>query len=287
MALRTPSPTTTTTRTRRTPGRPTAILVSLVAAFVVAVPVLAIGPASLQSIDRTAALLSANRANEVPATPLIGRPTMAFVLARSIHLAVHAGIAPGLLADVLIGAVRPDGVMAALAPAAAPHVAPRPTVHAAPSPRPRATHHTTTHVVSRQTTTSVRYVGRNHVWIPSRGSTRSVSRFSCSRSAPPVDLVYRWGCAGANNVYLFGHAYSVFKPLHDAYAAGRLRKGMLVKYADGSGRVHTYALSWWRLTTPDNGAFAYAAQSRPSMTLQTCYGSRSRYRLIVRLAQVG
>ena len=57
-------------------------------------------------------------------------------------------------------------------------------------------------------------------------------------------------------------------------------------YADGSGHIHTYAVVWWRLTTPDDGAFAYAAQSRPSMTLQTCVGSRSQYRLIVRLVAV-
>jgi sortase (surface protein transpeptidase) len=99
--------------------------------------------------------------------------------------------------------------------------------------------------------------------------------------------VYRWGCAGSNNVYLFGHAHSVFKPLHDAYVRGRLSKGMKVVYADANGKVSTYAVSWWKLTTPDKGAWAYAAQSRPSLTLQTCVGARSQYRLIVRLAKVG
>jgi Sortase domain len=152
-------------------------------------------------------------------------------------------------------------------------VAPR-TV-AVPKPRPAA-----------QTTTTV-YRGTNHMWMPALGINRSVSWFPCSRSTPPGLAVYRWGCAGANNVYLFAHAYAAFKPLHDAYVGGRLRKGMKVMYADGSGRVRTYAIAWWRLTTPDNGAFAYAAQSRPSLTLQTCVGSRSQYRLIVRLVQVG
>ena len=51
--------------------------------------------------------------------------------------------------------------------------------------------------------------------------------------------MYRWGCAGRNNVYLLGHAHSVFKPLHDAYVSKRLRKGMTVDYADGNGRVRT------------------------------------------------
>jgi hypothetical protein len=131
------------------------------------------------------------------------------------------------------------------------------------------------------------YRGRNHVWIPALGINRSVSSFSCTSSAYPGDRVYRWGCAGSNNVYLFGHAHSVFKPLHDAYVRGRLSKGMKVVYADGNGRVSTYAVSWWKVTTPDKGAFAYAAQSRPSLTLQTCIGARSQYRLIVRLLKVG
>jgi sortase (surface protein transpeptidase) len=129
--------------------------------------------------------------------------------------------------------------------------------------------------------------GRNHVWIPALGVNRSISFFSCSSSAYPGDRVYRWGCAGGNNVYLFGHAHSVFKPLHDAYVRGRLAKGMKVYYADGNGKVRTYAVSWWKVTTPDKGAWAYAGQSRPSLTLQTCVGSRSQYRLIVRLLQVG
>lgn len=129
--------------------------------------------------------------------------------------------------------------------------------------------------------------GRNHVWIPALGINRSVSFFACTSSAYPGDRVYRWGCAGSNNVYLFGHAHSVFRPLHDAYVRGRLSKGMKVIYADGNGRVSTYAVAWWKVTTPDKGEFAYAAQSRPSLTLQTCVGAKSQFRLIVRLHKVG
>jgi hypothetical protein len=136
------------------------------------------------------------------------------------------------------------------------------------------------------TSGSATLTGRNKVWIPSLGIRRSVSFFSCSSSAYPGNRVYRWGCAGGNNVYLFGHAHSVFKPLHDAYVRGRLKKGMKVLYADGKGRVSTYKVIWWRVVAPDKGGFAYAAQSRPSMTLQTCVGKRSQYRLVVRLVKV-
>ncbi|HET9345595.1 MAG TPA: sortase [Candidatus Limnocylindrales bacterium] len=126
--------------------------------------------------------------------------------------------------------------------------------------------------------------GRNHVWIPSLGIDRSVEGFSCDRTRPPDNFVYRWGCAGRNNVYLLGHAYSVFKPLHDAYVTGRLRKGMIVDYADASGRVQRYAIAWWKVVRPTGAAsWAWAPQAVPSMTLQTCVGARSEYRLMVRL----
>jgi sortase (surface protein transpeptidase) len=113
-----------------------------------------------------------------------------------------------------------------------------------------------------------------------------VTFYSCSSSYYPGNRVYRWGCAGSNNVYLFGHAHSVFKSLHDAYVRGRLRKGMKVIYANGAGQVSTYAVSWWKLTTPDKGAWAFASQSTPSLTLQTCVGANNQYRLIVRLRKV-
>jgi len=139
---------------------------------------------------------------------------------------------------------------------------------------------------AKSTVKSSGFRGRNHVWIPALGISRSVSGYACSSSFYPANRVYRWGCAGGNNVYLFGHAHSVFKPLHDAYVGGRLRKGMKVYYAGSDGKVSTYAVRWWRLTTPENGAWAYAGQSRPSLTLQTCVGARSQYRLIVRLTRV-
>jgi len=126
--------------------------------------------------------------------------------------------------------------------------------------------------------------GRNHLWIPNLGVSRSVESFPCSRTRPPDNFIYRWGCAGRNNVYFLGHAYSVFKPLHDAYVGGRLRQGMTAAYADGNGRVRTYAVAWWKITRPTAAAaWAWAAQSTPSMTLQTCVGANSEYRLIVRL----
>lgn len=131
------------------------------------------------------------------------------------------------------------------------------------------------------------YRGRNHVWIPALRVNRSVHAFPCSRSRSPDNYVYRWGCAGSNNVYLMGHAHSVFKPLHDAYVSGRLTKGMKAYYADAKGRVHVYRVKWWRVTAPTTDAkWAWASLSTPSMTLQTCVGRNSQYRLMVRLVEV-
>jgi hypothetical protein len=130
------------------------------------------------------------------------------------------------------------------------------------------------------------YAGQNHFWIPSLGVSRPVYWYACSRTRAPDNLIYRWGCAGHNNVYILGHAYGVMKPLHDAYVSGRLHTGMLAVYADANGNVRTYRVTTWRLVRPTNAAWAEASQSVPSMTLQTCVGSQSQWRLIVRLVAV-
>jgi hypothetical protein len=160
-------------------------------------------------------------------------------------------------------------------------------VHDRPSLGRGATVRPTIEAVAKTTTIGA-YRGRSHVWIPSLGINRSVSAFPCSRSRAPDNLIYRWGCAGRNNVYLLGHAHSVFKPLHDAYASGRLKKGMQVVYADAKGRVTTYSVVWWKVVRPTAAAaWAWAAQPTPSMTLQTCVGAKSEYRLMVRLVATG
>jgi hypothetical protein len=163
---------------------------------------------------------------------------------------------------------RPVASPKAHAPVAAPK--PRIKVTAAPTPRRLAT---------------ADFHGRNHVWMPALGLDRSVAGYACSNQSYPGNRVYRWGCAGSNNIYLFGHASGVFRSLHDAYVRGALRTGMALFYADGSGTVHRYIVAWWKVTTATKGTWAYAAQSTPSLTLQTCLGAQSQYRLIVRLTR--
>lgn len=162
----------------------------------------------------------------------------------------------------------------------------RPATPDVPVARPVAVSKVTPAATTGSTDTGTpAFRGRNHVWIPSLGINRSISFFSCSSKAYPGNRVYRWGCAGSNNVYLFGHAHSVFKPLNEAYVSGRLRKGMAVFYAGNDGVVHRFTVRWWKVTTPEKGAWAYASQGTPSLTLQTCVGARSQFRLVVRLVQ--
>jgi hypothetical protein len=98
------------------------------------------------------------------------------------------------------------------------------------------------------------------------------------------NAVYRWPCAGHNNLYLLGHAYGVFKSVHDGYHAGKLTAGMIARYTDAAGKVHKYQLAWVEdlpIATWGKGA-SWAATSGPVITLQTCDGASDSYRIIVR-----
>ena len=159
---------------------------------------------------------------------------------------------------------------------------------ARPSARAAATTKTAAARPSRAPHTAApTFHGRNHLWIPGLGISAGVQWFPCSRSRPPGPGVYRWGCAGRNNVYVLGHAWSTLRALHDTYVSGHLRPGLKVWYADNGSHVHEYSVAWWRVVAPTTAAsWAWAAQSRPSMTLQTCVGANSQYRLMVRLVEV-
>jgi len=130
------------------------------------------------------------------------------------------------------------------------------------------------------------YHGRNHFWFPSLGINQNVYSFPCSRSKAPGNVVYRWGCAGANNVYLMAHDFGKFYPLYRAYRNGRLHKGMLAVYAGPNGKTHYYRLSFYRVVKPDGDVgWAYSSTSRSALTLQTCVSS-GKLRLVVRFYEV-
>lgn len=131
------------------------------------------------------------------------------------------------------------------------------------------------------------YTGQNHFWFPKLGINQKVYEFPCSRSEAPGDVVYRWGCAGENNVYLLAHNFGKFHPLYKAYYAGTLDKGLLAIYADPQGDVHYFELAWYKVVAPDGDVgFAYAAQSQSSLSMQTCVGDDGELRLVVRFTEV-
>jgi hypothetical protein len=164
-------------------------------------------------------------------------------------------------------------------PAPAPTPTPEPTPLRTPASAGVATAATGGSAGASRTTAVVTHRFR----FPDLRIERTTRSYPCDRAEPPGDYIYRWGCAGRNNLYLLGHAHSVFKALHDAYAAGRLRVGMKAWYTDGSGRTRLYRVTTWRLVRPTDVAWAIASQPVPSMTLQTCYGPNNEYRLLVRL----
>ena len=140
--------------------------------------------------------------------------------------------------------------------------------------------------VSKPRTTTVSYHGIYHLWIPGLGLNRDIDDWGCRGGLIP-NHVERWGCAGRNNVYLLGHAWGVFAPIHNGYHSGALHVGLTAYYADKSGNVHRYRVSAIRHVRNADYAswsgWATGAYGSPVITLQTCDGSTSAYRILVRL----
>lgn len=221
------------------------------------------GPRALRAL--AGALLLAT----VSTSSALATPSPALV--RTAAGAPHASsVTLGAALDrAAVARSREDAHVAAIAAAhAKAHPVRKPTK---PAPKPKA------HRVSKPAP-----VVRNHLWIPALGISRSIAWYSCSRTQPPGPYVYRWGCAGRNNVYLLGHASGVFRALHDAYLSGRLQVGMVAIYADGLGRIHHYRVTGWKVVSPSDISWAGATRTQ-TMTLQTCMGANNAYRLDVRL----
>jgi sortase (surface protein transpeptidase) len=261
---------------RRRHRRFLAPVLALALAVELSLVALAVGPTTLARPTQPEAA-SATRPNVVagPREQGAGHPADRLTIYRGGVPRWLATPAPAALARPVVKTV-PTPAAAVPNVAVAENVAPKPAKTATPAKAPAK-------APARPPT----YAGKNHVWIPALGVNRSVYFYPCSRSTPLANVVYRWGCAGSNNVYLMGHAHSVFRSLHDAYVSGRLRKGMQVIYADANGRVTRYKVSFWKVVSPVGAGWAFAAQSTPSMTLQTCVGKNSQYRLVVRLIKSG
>ena len=134
--------------------------------------------------------------------------------------------------------------------------------------------------------TSSGYSGVYHLWIPALGVSRAINDWGCRGGLIP-DRVEYWGCAGSNNLYLLGHAYGTFAPIHDGYHSGALHVGLIAYFADKSGRTHRYRISEIRHVASSAygswSAWATGSAGGPVITLQTCDGATSAYRILVRL----
>ena len=171
---------------------------------------------------------------------------------------------------------------AAMPPATRPQVAPKPkTVEAAPkhhaiAPKPRTV----------STPKAIGYHGTYHLWIPALGLSHEIYDWGCNGGLIPNRVEY-WGCVGKNNLYLLGHAWGVFKAVHDGYHSGALHVGLTAWYADKSGSIHRYRISWIRHVANKDydswSQWAMATTSTKVITLQTCDGATSAYRILVRL----
>ena len=132
------------------------------------------------------------------------------------------------------------------------------------------------------------YHGVYHLWIPGLGLSRGISDWGCNGGLIPNRVEY-WGCAGKNNLYLLGHAWGVFAPIHDGYHSGALHVGLTAYYADKGGTVRKYRISQIRHVANKDYAtwsqWAMASSSSQIITLQTCDGSTSGYRILVRLVR--
>ena len=177
-------------------------------------------------------------------------------------------------------------------PAPAPAPAPvRPQVTAQaktvavtkPAPKPKAAP-AKPKVVTKKPTAS--YHGVYHLWIPALGLSRGISDWGCNGGLIPNRVEY-WGCVGTHNLYLLGHAWGVFAPIHDGYHSGALKVGLTAWYADKGGKVHRYRISQIRHVANKDYAtwstWAMASSSSQIITLQTCDGATSAYRILVRL----
>lgn len=139
------------------------------------------------------------------------------------------------------------------------------------------------------TSTSLRRLGTLRV--SGIGLTASVYAWGCGGEVVP-NLALRWGCQKSNNQFIVGHAYGVFHPYYLAYARHLLRPGLIAYFTDTAGHRTRYRLAWVRLVTKTyvwhgltGSQWAWNNTPSAALTLQTCWGSTSKYRIVTRFVR--
>ncbi len=130
--------------------------------------------------------------------------------------------------------------------------------------------------------------GANHFWFPALGISDAVRQFNCAGSYVIPGGIWHFGCNGPHNIYLMSHAWSDFRAVRVAYHDGGLKAGMTAYYAGANGKVQRYKVVWIRHVTVESfnaNYWEWAINDVPAVTLQTCDGANSEYRIIVRLVR--
>lgn len=223
----------------------------------------------------------------VSAGPVDGLQGAAAVAVRTVALAAVSA-ATGAMPQHLLPS-SPTSIDGGPGPAAAPV---SPAARPAAASAKTATRTATTSVAPARPAAAVTLGSFGRLSIPGIGLSGSVDNWGCRGGTLP-NRIERWGCAGAGNTYLMGHAFGVFRGLVSAYSAGRLRVGLVATVTTRSGS-RTYRLAWARIVPASyyyrgmsGDQWAWNATGTPSLTLQTCWGASSSYRLIVRFVAVG
>src|SRR6266550_1296043 len=124
-------------------------------------------------------------------------------------------------------------------------------------------------------------VRANTIVIPRLGLSQPVGWYSDCLGRAPVPRwgVWRWGCAGVNNIYVMAHNPGVFTPILG------LRAGDIVQYGDPSGRIHTYRVSSTTIVS-NTQMWPLGATPSSTLTLQTCWTWDGTRDFIVRALEI-
>lgn len=135
------------------------------------------------------------------------------------------------------------------------------------------------------------YAGKSHFWYPALGIDARWRWYGCQYGDNPDGPgpgVYRYACVPDSNIYMLGHAWSTFRAIMRGWHSGAMQVGQTVWYASPQGKVTRWKVKWIRHVTDaylESSYWKWATNASPTpiMTLQTCDGRRSQYRIIVRL----
>ena len=134
---------------------------------------------------------------------------------------------------------------------------------------------------------TVSYHGTYHLWIPALSLSRDINDWGCNGGLIPNHVEY-WGCVPRSNLVPARPRLGRLRQDPRRLSLGALHVGLTAWYADKAENVHKYRISWIRHVR--NGGLrvtgaklAMAATSGQVITLQTCDGATSAYRILVRL----